>query len=132
MDPMIVELPLLEESSFSPPLYRCGDGSKPISESHIDGMPCSRCRLIRDPEKTERMRTLTKTQYELLQFIYWNPDSGLADFELANLLRSTDEECLLEAIDRLVERGLLVAQQSEGANPCWSTTDQAVDYLDPD
>lgn len=122
--------PLLGEETYFPSLFRC-----PFWERHRDSdesAPCQHCYPIEgmDAERAQRMSTLTKIQYWLLGFVYWNPGCLTEAFKCHDKLESISNERILVQAGRLVERGLLTCGRDDSGRLRWDSTEQTIDYLD--
>lgn len=132
-----MQRPPIGETPFLPPVYTCPNGGM----GHPDE-PCSQCSMIRSPEKTIRMQTLTMKQHSVLSITARHPDTPIN--QLVRWLKQS-EPTLLEGDDvtqviqfaviagELKERGLLartaISRRRNGVW-LWSVTSDGEEYLD--
>jgi hypothetical protein len=124
----------LGEVRFLPPLYRCREASPRHSQD-----PCPQCQLIRPPEKTERMKTLTALQQALLSVIREYPQHRLSrdtiwlmEVRCNSAVGRLDLVRLAVAAGQLEQRGLLRYERSPAdySQLDWWVTDEGMTYLD--
>jgi hypothetical protein len=118
-----------ERTLYQPSLYTCTTPNRHKLKL-FRSSACANCKPVRDSEKTAKMATLTKVQYFVLIFVYWNPDCLEEDFRYDHNFFGVPPTWVDRARKKLLSNGLLENDIDDIGRTTWRLTSLAEDYLD--